>query len=62
MPKLDNLIVSGQQLAAAYALLGRSSETTGFSQAQLVTKRGLLDEARRLTIAASRALDGAAVS
>ncbi|MGE4279353.1 MAG: hypothetical protein AB7G62_07185 [Magnetospirillum sp.] len=48
----EQLIRSGQHLGRAFALLERANEVVLPIEAALITKRGLLDEARRAVQAA----------
>lgn len=52
----SKLIVSGHQLTRAFELLDRAAEVVLPTGPQLITKQGLLDEARRAVDAAKDAL------
>lgn len=52
----EQLYRSGQYLGRAFALLARANEVALPIEAALITKRGLLDEARRAVEAARQEL------
>lgn len=52
----EHLLQSGRELGRAFALLERANDYVLPIEAALVTKRGLLDEARRAVAAAREAL------
>lgn len=52
----EHLLQSGRELGRAFALLERANDYVLPIEAALITKRGLLDEARRAVAAAREAL------
>lgn len=56
MVEAIKLVECGTELARAFALLDRANEMATASLPQLISKRGLLDEARRAVAAAQDAL------
>lgn len=57
MIEANKLIDAGKELGRAFALLDRANEVFLPTQPQLMTKRGLLDEARRAVDSAKLALE-----
>ena len=53
---VEQLVESGRQLNRAFDLLERANDVNLPCEAALITKRGLLDEARRAVTAARTAL------
>lgn len=56
MVESEKMMIAGQELQRAFALLDRANEIILPTLPQLTTKRGLLDEARRAVNAAKDAL------
>lgn len=56
MVESEKMVIAGQELRRAFALLDRANEIILPTLPQLTTKRGLLDEARRAVNAAKDAL------
>ncbi|MCR6631193.1 MAG: hypothetical protein NVV74_14725 [Magnetospirillum sp.] len=56
MVDTEKLMIAGRELERAFALLDRANEVVLPTYPQLVTKRGLLDEARRAVDIAKDAL------
>ena len=56
MVESEELLIAGQELQRAFDLLDRANEVVLPTLPQLITKRGLLDEARRAVSAAKAAL------
>lgn len=56
MMTIEQLVQSGQHITRAFALLERANDFNLPLEAALISKRGLLDEARRAVNAARDAL------